>query len=135
MDITELTRFLAPALPFLLKTGQEALTEGAEALGSDVWDAACRLWRRLWPNVRERPAGREAAEDLGRRPDDDRVVSAFEVQLEKVLDADPDLAAEVERLWRQMGSVTAATGQGSVGIGGSVTGSVIVTGDHNAVES
>ncbi len=63
--------------------------------------------------------------------------AALRLQLKKLLSEEPALAEEVARLWEQVqaaGVTATAGGDRSVAIGGSVTGSTIVTGDRNTVQ-
>jgi hypothetical protein len=132
VDVAALTSFLAPFLPSLVGG---ALEDAARRRGAEAWEHAKRLWGRLRGTVEERAGAAEAAADVAARPDDPRAVGALELQLEKVLDADPVLAADVRRLWEeaQRAGVVAAVGDRSVAVGGDVSGSVIVTGDHDTV--
>lgn len=82
------------------------------------------------------PAALEAAQDAAAQPDDEDAQAALRRQLKKLLAADEALAAEVTRLWEETkaaGVTVSATGQRSVAIGGSVSGSIIITGDRNRV--
>ena len=131
MDIAALTAFLAPFLPTFLA---ETVADAARTHGGEALEHAKRLWERLRGGVEEREAAAEAAADVAARPEDPRAVSALELQLEKLLERDPELAAEVGRLWEeaQRAGVVAA-GERSVAVGGDVSGSVVVTGDQNTV--
>jgi hypothetical protein len=132
MDPAGMIAFLAPCLGFLVHTGASATERAADRLGEGVWEHARRLWARLWPAIAARPAAEEAARDLAERPDDEGARSALVWQLQKALEGDPALAAELERLWGDAirGGVVAG-GDGSVAVGGSIAHSTIVTGDHN----
>ena len=88
-----LTGFLAPLLPYLFRAGEQAAEEAGRAFGQEVWAKAKRLWDAVRPEVEARPAAREAAEDLGHRPDDLEAQTVFKVQLEKLLGQDPSLQA------------------------------------------
>ena len=43
--------FLAPMLPYLLKAGEKAAKEAAQAVGKGAWDCAKAIWTRLGPNL------------------------------------------------------------------------------------
>jgi hypothetical protein len=135
MEIGALAAFLAPLLPALLQGTQQLVEEAVTGLGHKAWECATHLWQRLSPRFKDKPAAQEAAEDAAARPDDARAQGAFELQLEKVLGADPDLAHEIELLWAkaQREGIVAAVGERSVAVRGDVSGSTIVTGDHNAI--
>jgi hypothetical protein len=94
---SDLTGFLAPLLPYLFRAGEPAAEEAGRAFGQEVWAKAKRLWDAVRPGVEARPAAREAAEDLGRRPDDLEAQTVFKVQLEKLLGQDPALQALVAK--------------------------------------
>jgi hypothetical protein len=134
MDVAALAAFLAPSLGFLLNTGKAATERAAEKLGDTAWEHARRLWERLRPAVEGKPAAEEAALDIAAQPDDETARAALAWQLKKLLEADPQLVADVEHLWAeaQRAGVVAA-GARSVAAGGSITGSTIVTGDRNVL--
>ena len=131
MDVGLLTAFLAPFLPYLLRAGEAAAQEAGARFGSDAWTHAQRLWRRLRPSVDAKPAASEAVDDAAAEPDDDRLV-ALKVQLKKLLDADGELAADVERQFAEAQAanvVVVVTGARAVGVARDVRDSTIVTGD------
>jgi hypothetical protein len=132
VDISGLVTILAPALPFLQRVGEEVAAEAGRVLGADAWERARRLWDRLAGAVTERPAAREAAADVAAAPQDADAVAAFRHQLRKLLEADPELARDVESLLAGARTVTAGTR--GVAVGGDVASSVIVTGDGAHVE-
>lgn len=137
MEVAALTAFLAPILGHLLKGTTEAAGKAAEAVGAKAWDYAGQLWRRLSDKVEQHPSATEAADDVAAHPDSPSAQGALTWQLEKFLEADPALKAEIAALWKQAQesgatvSVT-ATGERSVAVGGSVSGT-ISTGDTAAV--
>ena len=119
----QLVTFLAPFLPYLLKMGEQAAEEAGKKLGAEAWEGAKALWAKLKPKVEAKPAAREAAQ------------TALQWQLEKVLAEDEALADEVRQtLQSQPARQVIARGARSIAIGGSVSGSVIVTGDQNTVQ-
>lgn len=125
-----LTAFLAPLLPVLIKKGEEAVTTIASEVGAAVAEHAVALWRRLRPKVEETPEAERAAERVAEAPGDERCRAALELELEALLQTDAVLAADVAALWEQAraAGVVAAAERG-VAVGGSVTGSTIITGD------
>jgi formylglycine-generating enzyme required for sulfatase activity len=98
-----LTIFLAQALPYLAKAGEEAAKEAGKKLGAGSWDKAKELWRRLRPAVEERPAAAEAVEDVAELPDDADARAALRLQLRKILAGDSGLAAELAQLLEEAG--------------------------------
>jgi hypothetical protein len=135
MEVAALTAFLAPLLPHLLKIGDRVGEVVAENVGDEVVGFARRLWDRLRGKVEAKEAAREAVEDLAAAPDDEDLRIALKVQLRKLLDEDSELAADVERLWReaqlagapQLVNTVTASGAGAVAIGGYATGSTVTT--------
>ncbi|MGQ9614401.1 hypothetical protein [Chloroflexus sp.] len=139
MDPTQLSQqivqFLAPALPFLLGLGGKAAEEAAQKLGAAAWEQAKALWAKLKPNVQAKPAAQEAVTDLAANPQNEKVQTALQWQLEKLLAEDQALAREVQQIL-EAPAVRQVTAQGvrSVAIGGSASDSVIVTGDGNVIK-
>ncbi len=134
--IQQLVAFLAPFLPHLLKLGERVAEEAGKKLGEAVWETAKALWAKLRPRVEAKPAAQEAAQEVAAQPDDPDAQAALRLQLKKLLAEDPALAEEIARLWGEAqaaGVTVVAAGERSVAIGGSVRGSVIITGDRNKV--
>ena len=139
MDIQTLSQqllaFLAPFLPYLLKMGEKAAEETGKKLGAEAWEGATALWTKLQPKVQAKPAAQEAVQEAAAHPEDEDAQAALRLQLRKLLAEDETLAGEVQRMLdtpavRQV----IAEGARSVAIGGSMSGSVIVTGDRNTVK-
>ncbi len=149
MDIpalaASLTTALAPALPYLLKGGEKMIEGAVQKIGSDAWDKAKGIWQHLSPSVEQKHVALEAAQDVGKSPANTRYHTVLEVQIEKILDQDEDLAAELKRLLEQSGQSIAykaevhgsgaiaqgpratAAGKGGIAIGGDVHGGVSVS--------
>jgi hypothetical protein len=141
MDITELARnltaFLAPLLPYLLRAGEKAAEEAGSRLGEAAWERAKALWARLRPKVEAKPAAQEAAQGVAANPQDPDALGALRYQLRKLLEEDATLREDLARLWqeaRSAGVAVTALDDRSVAVGGGVSGSVIVTGDQNTVQ-
>jgi predicted NACHT family NTPase len=118
---------LAPTLPYLVKAGSKAV----EAAAGEVGKAAVKsvpgkvkeIWGKIGPRIDARPAAAEAVEDLAKRPDDARARGAVELQLEKILEADPSLLAEVASLLEAAGVRVGVQGSGAAAVGnGAVAG-------------
>lgn len=137
MDVAALTAFLAPLLPHLLKVGGQVAETLVDRAGKEAVGFAQRLWDRLRGRVEAKEAAREAAEDVAHHPDDEELRTVLKVQLQKLLDEDAELAAEVRRVWDEASAAGApatvttvtASGSGSVAIGRDVTKSTITTGE------
>ena len=131
----QLTVFLAPFLPYLLKMGEKAAEEAGKRLGAESWEGARALWGKLRPKVEAKPAAQEAVQEVAAKPADEDAQAALRLQLRKLLTEDEALAREVQQaLETPAVQQVIAQGARSVAIGGSVSGSVIVTGDRNVVE-
>jgi predicted NACHT family NTPase len=136
----QLVQLLALHLPYLLKglklAGQEAAGKLGEQASEQAFEQAKALWDKLRPKIEARLAALEAAQDAAAHPDDEDALAALRLQLKKLLAEDQALAQELARLLPQSGpagQTVIASGDRSVAIGGSVSGSVIVTGDHNKI--
>jgi hypothetical protein len=142
MDIgalaSSLTTALVPFLPFLLKAGEKAAEETGKAVTGQSLEWAKSLWIKLKPEVEAKPAALEAAQDVARAPEDEDLQAVLRVQLKKLLTEDQSLAEEVSR-WLDQGKAAginlSVSGDRNIAIGGSITGSTIVTGDGNKVKS
>jgi hypothetical protein len=130
VDVPALTAFLAPFLPVLLGAARSAADQAGRSLGTEAWEHARRLWGRLRPRVEQEPDVRAAADKVAGAPDDDRLVRILALHLEGLVGADPDLAADLERLWAEArrANVVTVRGDRNVVAGGDVSG-VIITGD------
>jgi hypothetical protein len=139
MEIAALTAFLAPFLPYLVRAGERAAGAAADALGDQAGGFAKAIWERLKPGVEERPAAKEAAEDVAANPDDEDAVAALRLQLRKLVEEDEELARDLTKLWQEAQAANVitvtASGERSVAVGGSVKGSTIVTGDQREPQS
>lgn len=138
MDVTLITQFLAPLLPSLLKGGIELAKSAAGELGkrlsADGWDGLKKLAEKIQKKAEAKPALQEALADAQNAPTDDDALAALRQQLKKLLQEDPDLRAEAERLLASVSSSSTtviASGNRSVAIGGNASGNVIITGDNN----
>lgn len=115
---TLLVQFLTPFLPRLLGKVQEVAGEVVDAAARTAWEHARQIWDRLQPAVEQRPAAKEAAEDVASAPDDADAQAALRVQLKKLLTDDQTLASDLGSLLEQArGAGVIATGEGSVAAG------------------
>ncbi|HKI00534.1 MAG TPA: hypothetical protein VKK31_01005 [Thermoanaerobaculia bacterium] len=93
-----LTTFIAPALPSLVSGGGELVKAAGETLGEKGVELIKSLWSKLRPKVEEKPAAAEAVQDTAKAPDDTAALEALQMQLRKILEADPSFAAEIAKL-------------------------------------
>src|SRR5262249_35223123 len=139
MDVTSLARELTPyvvmALPYLTKTGEKA----AEVVTKKITEAGLEkikvIWQRIRLKIEAKPAALEAIQDALQSPDDQDVQATLRRQLQKLLEADEALADEVAQLWAEAKTAGInVTGDRNVAISGNVSGSTVITGDHNQVK-
>ena len=136
MDISTLAQnivtFLAPFLPSLLKAGEKAAEELGKKAVDEAWEQAKALWERL----RRKKNVEQVAQTAAALPDNQALRDALREEIARALQEDGALRQEVARLWGEAeaaGVTVTASGDRSVAIGGSVSGSTIVTGDRNKV--
>ena len=67
----EITAFLAPFLPDLVKMGGVAAGEASKELSADALESAKALWGKLRPKVEAKPAAQEAVNDVVAAPKDE----------------------------------------------------------------
>lgn len=133
---------LAPVLPYLIAGGTEAVKAAGEKVGEGTVELGRKLWGNLRKPVEESPRARGAAEEVAEAPDDGDARAGLRRQLLKILEADPDLALEVQKLLDSAGRGTSyratlqgsgaiaqgrgaiAVGEGGVAVRGDVTGNV-----------
>jgi hypothetical protein len=141
MDLTMVASgvigFLAPALPYLLKASEKVAEGAATKLGVEAWNLAQRLWSKLQPKMESKLTARAAAEDAANHPNDDDARAALRRQIKLLLEAEPDLANELNEILAaaKAAGVTTTTvivsGERAVGVGRDVTGGRIITGDQS----
>ena len=135
MEISVLTGFLAPFLPYLVKTGEDLGEDVARKLGSEALGFAKRIWARLQPRVDEKEAAREAVADVAADTADEGALVALDRQLQKLMAADEALAAEIDGLLAEARSTNViVSGAGSIAVGGDAIGATLITGNQNTVE-
>lgn len=89
---------LAPVLPHLITAGTEAVKATGKKAGEETFELGRKAWKRLRKPVEESPRALGAAEEVAEAPDDDDARGGLRRQLLKLLEADPDLAAELAKL-------------------------------------
>jgi len=124
MDIALLLSFLAPCLPYLLKLGDKTAGKAAEKVGEKSVEIVGKIWTKLHPKVEAKEAAKEAAEDVAKDPENPAFQTVLQVQLEKILTQNPDLAAEIAQLLEAAKAETQASG---------ISIQQTVTGDKNQV--
>lgn len=133
IEVAALGALLAPALPYLLKSADQVATQATDALGGVTWEFAQRVWAKVGGRLSERPAGREALEDVAAAPDDEGARFVLDRQLGKLLAADAELAAELEAVMREAQraglEIHVAGDRNATIVKSSLTNVSIITGD------
>jgi SRSO17 transposase len=115
-----LVQVLAPCLPFLLGLGKKAVEKGAEKAGEKTVEGlmpkAQKLWERLRPKVEAKAAAQEAVAEVAANPEDGDLQAVLRVQLKKILESDPELAATIAQILEE------EDGSGAVQVRQQVTG-------------
>lgn len=133
-DPQSVSQVAAVAVPYIV--------EAARSLGARIWtraeDAAIEgtaSWgRRLARKIRgeddpgQNPAVVGAVDDVVADPDDPDTHAALRVQVGKALAASPELLAEIGELLKRAQQTTAS---GDRSVAGTITNSVMVTGDRS----
>lgn len=125
----ELTSFLIPLLRHLARMGQEEDELAGEKLAGARWKDAKDLWRRLGPLLAESPEAAQAGEAAVTLPEDPEVQDTLATRLQALLESDPELADELERVL-DPGRVTSGY---EVVPGGNVSEGTIVGGSDSAL--
>jgi hypothetical protein len=134
---TQLVQFLAPFLPYLLKGLKLAGQEAAKALGEKAGEQGFEQAKALWDKLRRKKNVEQVAQTVAALPDNQALREALREEIARALAEDESLAQELARLLPQSGpagQTVIASGERSVAIGGNVSGSTIITGDHNQVK-
>jgi len=155
MEISTLTRFITPFLPYLLKLGKgaadTATNTAASKFGEAAWQKSQAIWTALSPKVEAKETTKEAVTDVANNPEDEDYQAVLRVQLKKLLASDEALANQLTKLFQSdnpnsrpttqitqtvTGNQNQTVGQISGGqVFGNVTGSVIISGSGNSVST
>jgi hypothetical protein len=98
MDITLLTAFLVPFLPFLSNLGAKAAEEAAQKFGADSWEKAKAIWSKLKPKVEEKEEVKVAVGQVVAKPESQTRQVVLREELETLLQENPGLAAELAQI-------------------------------------
>ena len=110
MNIGLLISLLTPCLPYLLNLGDKAAGKAAEKVGERTVDTIEKIWTKLKPKVDAKQAAKEAFADAANDPGNPDLQTVLQVQLEKILNQNPGLAAEVAELLTEANSQAQASG-------------------------
>lgn len=116
------TSLLVPAIPYLLKGGEQAWGEASKKIGTDTWEWAKAIWTKLVSRSKSKPDGEEktteivkAATEVANNPSDEDAQAALRFQIKKLLTDDPELGLEIEKALNEAKNSSAQT---SIRIGG-----------------
>jgi hypothetical protein len=135
MDIataTAITAALTPALPYLLKGTEEAAKEAGKKLGAAVWDQCVKVWELLKPKVETNPSASKALERIVKQPERKEIQTAFQVELEDILLAEPHLLAQLVELLKSTGD-TQTFNASNIGDGAVAQGNGAVAAAKNSI--
>jgi len=128
----EILTILTPFLPYLVKGGKLAGKKAFEKLGEKFTEEGWKQAKNLWEKLRHKENISQVAKTAAALPENEALQTALAEEITRALREDPKLAEEVAALI-PAGTKVIASGNRSVAIGGSVNGSVIITGDGNRV--
>jgi hypothetical protein len=129
-----LVLLLAQALPSLLSAGEKAAGKAVEEVGKQAGAAVSgkiqEIWGRLRGKVEEKSAAKEAVAEVARDSGDADALGSLRMQLRKILEADPDLAALLAPLAdaarTEINVTQVQAGNQGVAVGRDVHGNVII---------
>ncbi len=132
------TSLIVPAIPYLLKGGEQAWTEASKKIGTDTWEWAKTIWTNLVSYSKSKSNGEEtvkevlkAAQELADNPADPDAEVVLRVQIKKLLASDPELSLEIEKALNEAEKSGVPT---SIRVGGvDISGGANVTNSGNLV--
>ncbi len=132
------TSLLAPAIPYLIKGGEQAWGEASKKIGADTWGLAKTIWMKFISPSQSQPGGEskntevvKAATEVANNPSDEDAQAALRFQIKKILTDDPELGVEIEKA---LNEAKAASAQINTRIGGvDISGGATVTNSGNIV--
>jgi hypothetical protein len=132
------TSFLVPAIPYLLKGGEQAWGEASKKLGADTWESAKTIWAKLTSSLKLKPNGQEVAQEIVKAAtnmsnniSDEDAQAALRFQLKKLLTDDPELSLEIAGI---LDEAKASSAQANILIGGiDISGGSSVTNLGNII--
>lgn len=121
------TSFLTPAIPYLLKGGEEVGQGMLKKMGSDVWDWTKTIWTKLLSSSKSKLTSKEtiseiekAATEVVDNPTDEDAQAGLRYQIKKLLTNDSELHLEISKIVGkiQKDSTQTATRIGGIDISG-----------------
>jgi hypothetical protein len=132
-----ITSLLSPAIPYLIKGGDQAWGEASKKIGADTWELTKTIWMKF-ASSKSKPNGEEktievikAATEVANNPSDEDAQAALRFQIKKLLTEDPELSLEI---YKVLNEAKASSSQTSIRIGGvDISGGATVTNSGNIV--
>ena len=131
----QVSLFLAPFVPYLIKGGIETGKAAAGKLGELATEKGWEKAQSIWSKLTKHEEVKKAAETVAKIPDDADAQAALRLQIKLALTADTELVLALDKLLTEATEKRTVTAKGnrSVAVGGNVKDSVIITGDNNKV--
>ena len=98
MDITLLTTFLFPFLPFLSNLGAKVAEEAAKKFGEESWEKAKAIWSKLEPKIEAKEEVKVAVGQVVAKPESQPRQLVLQEELETLLQENPALAAAIAQI-------------------------------------
>jgi RNA binding exosome subunit len=95
---TEITAYLAPFLPYLVKAGSKAAEKAGEKFTGVAWEKAQSMWAKL----SKKDDVERAAKDVVEMPEDEDAQAALRLQVKKQLQEDDSLMKELTALLKEL---------------------------------
>ena len=139
MDITLISKMvidiLSPALPFLLKVGENVTSDAAKKIGSDSWRRASEIWNQLSTNHSSGEKFKEACKDYLEDVKDPDAEAALRLSIKKILNEDRELLSHLSHKFENQSGInkTVTSSNSSISAGENIIGSKIVIGNRNRV--
>lgn len=99
MDVVALTMTLLGAcLPSLMKLVDKAAEGAGSKIGADAWEAAKKVWEKLYPKIAEKEDAKIAAERFAAQPESVGRKAYFQEELEKLFSENPDVEEAIAQI-------------------------------------
>lgn len=99
------TSLVSPAIPYLLKGGEQALQEASKKIGTDTWEWLKIIWTKLTSASQSQPNQQqniteiiETATEVANNPSDQDAQAVLSWQIKKLLTNNPELSLEIEKV-------------------------------------
>ena len=131
----QITAFLAPYLPYLVKGGKiaakKAFEKAGEIFAEKGWEQAEAMWEKLKTKVETKPAAQDALEEFVKDPKEEDALPSLRQQIKKILAEDMKFAEEISVNIEKINISHIQTGDQSVVVNAPVDHSNILIGKDN----